>query len=40
MSYEKLRGRGFDVAVSIEEGVDELLRGMDLLYAPSPFGNV
>jgi nucleoside-diphosphate-sugar epimerase len=40
VSYEKLRGRGFDVAVSIEEGVDELLRGMDLLYAPSPFGNV
>jgi len=40
VSYARLRAHGFDVEVSIEDGIDELLRGMDLLHHRGPWGNV
>jgi nucleoside-diphosphate-sugar epimerase len=40
VSYEKLRALGYETAVSIEEGLDELLRGVDLLAFRSPYGDV
>lgn len=40
VSYARLRAHGFDVEVSIEDGIDELLRGMPLLHHRGPWGNV
>ncbi|MGH2355251.1 MAG: NAD-dependent epimerase/dehydratase family protein [Chloroflexota bacterium] len=40
VSYAKLRALGFDTQVGIEEGIDELLRGVDLLVHRGPFGEV
>ncbi|MAG36550.1 MAG: epimerase [Dehalococcoidia bacterium] len=39
VSYEKLGALGFQTEVSLEEGIDELLRGMDLLHYRAPFGD-
>ncbi|MBI3973589.1 MAG: NAD(P)-dependent oxidoreductase [Chloroflexi bacterium] len=38
VSYEKLSALGFDTQVTIEEGIDELLRAVDLLHHRGPFG--
>jgi nucleoside-diphosphate-sugar epimerase len=40
VSYERLRHHGFEALVTMEEGVDELLRGVDLLHHRGPFGEV
>ena len=40
VSYAKLRAAGFETEVGIEEGIDELLRGVDLLYHRGPFGHL
>jgi nucleoside-diphosphate-sugar epimerase len=40
VSYEKLRRRGFETHVTIEDGIDELLRGVDLLHHRGPFGEI
>lgn len=34
VSYAKLQGLGYDTTVEIEQGIDELLRGVDLLPPP------
>jgi nucleoside-diphosphate-sugar epimerase len=39
VSYAKIGALGYETAVTIEEGLDELLRGVDLLHAPGPFGD-
>ena len=38
VSYAKLGALGFETAVTMDEGIDELLRGMDLLRHRGPFG--
>ena len=38
VSYAKLRALGFETEVAIEEGLDELLRGVDLLSGRGPYG--
>lgn len=40
VSYQKLQRLGFQANVSMEEGIEELLRGMDLLRYRGPFGDV
>jgi nucleoside-diphosphate-sugar epimerase len=39
VSYAKLRALGFEPQVTIEDGLDELLRGVDLLDVRGPYGN-
>ena len=39
VSYSRIRAEGFDTSVDIDEGLDELLRGIDLLHFQSPYGN-
>ncbi len=39
VSYEKLHALGFQPEVAIEDGLDELLRGVDLLEHRGPYGN-
>jgi nucleoside-diphosphate-sugar epimerase len=38
VSYERLRQHGFHTQVTMEDGIDELLRGADLLHHRGPFG--
>ena len=38
VSYKKLRSLGFETQVTMDEGIDELLRGMDLVEHRGPFG--
>ena len=39
VSYRKLGALGFTTEISLEEGIDELLRGMDLLHYRAPYGD-
>ena len=39
VSYEKVRGVGFKTKVSIEDGIRELIRGMELVKISNPFIN-
>ena len=39
VSYQKLGALGFTTEISLEEGIDELLRGMDLLHYRAPYGD-
>jgi nucleoside-diphosphate-sugar epimerase len=39
VSYEKIRALGYETTVGIEEGLDELVRGVDLLAHRGPFGD-
>ena len=39
VSYQKLGALGFTTETSLEEGIDELLRGMDLLQYRAPYGD-
>ena len=38
VSYAKLRALGFETRVTLEQGLDELLRGVDLLHYRGPYG--
>jgi nucleoside-diphosphate-sugar epimerase len=40
VSYAKLRAAGFETQVTMEMGIDELLRAVDLLEWRAPYGNV
>jgi nucleoside-diphosphate-sugar epimerase len=40
VSYARLRAHGFECTVSMEEGIEELLRGVDLLHYRGVFGEV
>lgn len=39
VSFEKLNALGFKTRVSIDEGIDELLRALPALTVPNPFSN-
>lgn len=40
VSFSKLRRAGYETAISIDEGIDELLRGLPAVDVMSPFSNV
>src|SRR5262249_36168003 len=40
VSYEKIRGLGFETEVTIDTGIGELVRAMDLLESADPNGNL
>ncbi|HEX2715593.1 MAG TPA: SDR family oxidoreductase, partial [Candidatus Acidoferrales bacterium] len=40
VSFSKLRRAGYETTISIDEGIDELLRGLPAIDVMSPFNNV
>jgi len=40
VSYEKLHALGFDTTVSLEEGIDELIRGLEVIEIHNRYTNV
>jgi hypothetical protein len=40
VSYEKIRSKGFETAVSLEQGIDELVHGCRMVSLRNPFSNV
>ena len=40
VSYAKLRSLGFETAVSVEDGIHELIRGLQALDVANPYSNV
>ena len=40
VSYEKINSLGFDTTISLEEGIDELLKTIPLIKTSSPYFNV
>jgi len=40
VSYEKIRSLGFDTSITLEQGIDELVRGLQVLDLPNPYSNV
>ena len=40
VSYDKLAKLGFDTSISLEPGIDELLRGFKVLSFQTPYSNV
>ncbi|RMF68354.1 MAG: NAD-dependent epimerase/dehydratase family protein, partial [Calditrichaeota bacterium] len=40
VSYEKIRRLGFETSVTLEQGIDELIRGYELIDERNPFANV
>ncbi len=40
VSYAKIRKAGFETAVTIQDGIDELIRGMAVLKISNPYSNV
>lgn len=40
VSYAKLRSLGFETTISVEEGIDELIRGLQALDVANPYANV
>lgn len=40
VSYEKIRGYGFNTTVSLEQGIDELIEGYKMIHIANPFSNM
>ena len=40
VSYQKIRDLGFETEVSLDKGVDELVRAMKMLYIHNPYSNM
>jgi len=40
VSYEKIRGKGFETKISFEKGIDELLRGLRTVHITHPYSNI
>lgn len=40
VSFCRIRDLGFELTVSVEQGVDELMRGFQLISIPNPYSNV
>ena len=39
VSYEKIRSKGFGTAISLEQGIDELVQGCSMVSLRNPFSN-
>ena len=40
VSYKKINTMGFQAGISLEEGIDELIRAMEVIDTHSPYSNV
>ncbi len=40
VSYEKIRAKGFETTVSMEEGIEELIRGIGMIFLKNPYSNI
>lgn len=40
VSFSRIRNLGFELTVSVEQGIDELMRGFQLISIPNPYSNV
>jgi nucleoside-diphosphate-sugar epimerase len=40
VDYSKIRSAGFHTTISIEDGIDELIRGLDVVEVANPYSNV
>lgn len=40
VSYAKIRSVGFDTTISVDEGIDELIRGLEVVEVFNPYSNV
>jgi nucleoside-diphosphate-sugar epimerase len=40
VSYEKLRSKGYEISISFEQGVDEMVRGLQMVNITNPFVNI
>jgi len=38
--YDKIHSLGFETAITLNDGVEELIRGIEVLDVRSPFSNV
>ena len=39
VSYEKIRKKGFETKISMEEGIQEMVRGIDMIEIVNPYSN-
>jgi nucleoside-diphosphate-sugar epimerase len=40
VSYDRIAGLGFDTEVSLEQGIDELIRGFEMVTLRNPYSNI
>jgi len=40
VSYQKIRSKGFEIEVSLEQGIHELIEGCRMVSLRNPFSNV
>ena len=40
VSYQKIRDLGFETTVTIDEGIDQLVRAMEAVQLANPYGNL
>ena len=40
VSYQKIRDNGFETIISLEEGIEEIIKGSQMLYFKNPYSNV
>jgi len=40
VSYEKIRGKGFNTSITVQDGIDELLRALETVEIRNPMSNV
>ena len=40
VSYQKIRDKGFETKISLEQGIEELIKGYQMLSLKSPYSNV
>jgi nucleoside-diphosphate-sugar epimerase len=40
VSYDKINSLGFETTISLEEGIDELVRGIKTIKYNDPYANV
>jgi nucleoside-diphosphate-sugar epimerase len=40
VSYQKIRSLGFDTSITLEQGIAELVQGLQVLEVPNPYSNV
>lgn len=40
VSYQKIRDKGFETKISLEEGIEEIIQGSQMVYLRNPYSNV